>query len=436
MSKQIKTDVVIIGAGLGGILCGALLGRDGYQVTILERQGFPGGRYTSFENKGYKINTGAYAVGLHGLNGPLWKLLTEVGVDVEIRVTPPHHIWVGGKDISLPEKSQFRAIVQALGKNSKESERIINSIHQALRWQEPSDEISCDQWLYQYTDNPLIHGFFDFFSRSMTATYYSDFNAGEYFRLMRSFGKFGTHTAMPKNGQKTTMDSLMKTLQKWKVNVLLESRVEKIICHNGKVEGVIANFRDGQIEIDAHIVISDIGPKGTVKLAGEQNFDKGYLQKTNNVDETMAIVLIFGYEKPIINAPYHVQLIEWDRLSALWEANHVWPDYAPPGRQCLVAYSTMKTDDIQRELEIIKEQCKSQCPSLEKADIIATLIFKGDWPILRAKPTRCLNIRTPIYGLYLAGDAVNPSGFTCGEGISFSSPAIAEDIKNRFPKRA
>ena len=92
MSKQIKTDVVIIGAGLGGVLCGALLGRDGNQVTILEKQVFPGGRYTSFENKGYKINTGAYAVGLHGMNGPLWKLLIDLGVNVETRVTPPHHI--------------------------------------------------------------------------------------------------------------------------------------------------------------------------------------------------------------------------------------------------------------------------------------------------------------------------------------------------------
>jgi len=436
MSKQIRTEVVIIGGGLGGVLCGALLGRDGYQVMILERQAFPGGRYTSFEKNGYKINTGAYAVGLHGINGPLWKLLADIGVNVETRETPPHHIWTGDKDIPLPPKGQLRTIVQAFGKNSKESERVINSVHQALQWQEPSDEFTCDQWLYQYTDNPLIHGFFDFFSRSMTATYYSDFKAGEYFRLMRSFGRFGNHTAMPKNGQKATMDSLMKILQKWKVNVMLELKVEKIISNGGKVEGVIANSKDGQIEIDTHIVISDIGPKNTVKLASEQNFDKGYLQQANNVDETIAVVLVFGYEKPIINGPHHVQLIEWDRLSAFWEANHVWPEYAPPGRQNLIAYATMKTDDTKKELEIIKEQCKSQCPSLEKADIVATLIFKGDWPILRARPSRCLSIRTPIYGLYLAGDAVNPSGFTCGEGISLSSPAIVEDIKNRFPKGA
>jgi phytoene dehydrogenase-like protein len=436
MGKQMKTDVVIIGSGLGGVLCGALLGRDGYQVTILEKQDFPGGRYTTFEKNGYKINTGAYAVGLHGMNGPLWKLLTDIGVNIETLVTPPHHIWAGGKDIALPAKSQLQAIIQALSKNNKESERLINGVYQALRWQEPSDEITCDQWLYQYTDNALIHGFFDFFSRSMTATYYSEFQAGEYFRLMRSFGKFGNHTAMPKNGQKTTMDSLMRILEKWKVNVLLESRAEKIITSNGKIEGVVAVSKGGQIEIDTNIVISDIGPKHTVKLAGEQNVDKGYLLQVSKVEETMAVVIVFGYEKPIINAPYHIQLIEWDRLSALWEANHVWPDYAPPGRQNLITYATMKTNDTQKELNLIKEQSKSQCPALDKAEVVATLMFKGDWPVLRAKPTRCLNIRSPIYGLYLAGDAVNPSGFTCGEGISFSSPAIAEDIRNRFPKRA
>ncbi|MBK6820210.1 MAG: NAD(P)-binding protein [Bacteroidetes bacterium] len=30
-------NIVIVGAGLGGLLCGALLAKEGYQVTVLEK---------------------------------------------------------------------------------------------------------------------------------------------------------------------------------------------------------------------------------------------------------------------------------------------------------------------------------------------------------------------------------------------------------------
>jgi len=73
MAKRIKTDVVIIGSGLGGLLCGALLGRDGYKVLILEKMAFVGGRYTTLDFNGYKINTGAWAVADRSINSwPSW----------------------------------------------------------------------------------------------------------------------------------------------------------------------------------------------------------------------------------------------------------------------------------------------------------------------------------------------------------------------------
>ncbi|MBU2547594.1 MAG: FAD-dependent oxidoreductase, partial [Proteobacteria bacterium] len=92
MTKSIRADAVVVGSGLGGLLCGALLGRDGYRVVILERMAFAGGRYTTLEHQGYKINTGAWAVGLHGANGPLYKLMADLGAEIETRVPGPDHI--------------------------------------------------------------------------------------------------------------------------------------------------------------------------------------------------------------------------------------------------------------------------------------------------------------------------------------------------------
>jgi all-trans-retinol 13,14-reductase len=51
-------DVVIIGGGLGGLLCGSLLSREGMRVCIIERNSRLGGAIQSFARNGVIFNTG------------------------------------------------------------------------------------------------------------------------------------------------------------------------------------------------------------------------------------------------------------------------------------------------------------------------------------------------------------------------------------------
>ena len=53
-----KFDVVIIGGGLGGLLCGFLLSKEGYSVCIIEKNRKPGGSLQTFGRKGCIFNTG------------------------------------------------------------------------------------------------------------------------------------------------------------------------------------------------------------------------------------------------------------------------------------------------------------------------------------------------------------------------------------------
>jgi len=54
-----KFDVVIIGAGAGGLSCGAFLAKAGHKVLVTEQLPFVGGRGSSIEYKGFQVSTGA-----------------------------------------------------------------------------------------------------------------------------------------------------------------------------------------------------------------------------------------------------------------------------------------------------------------------------------------------------------------------------------------
>ncbi len=46
-----KFDVVIIGSGLGGLLCGNILSREGYNVCLLEKNSKLGGSTSDIRKK-------------------------------------------------------------------------------------------------------------------------------------------------------------------------------------------------------------------------------------------------------------------------------------------------------------------------------------------------------------------------------------------------
>lgn len=60
---MMKSDVIIIGSGLGGLLCGAILSREGMSVCILEKHHQPGGCLQTFIRNGVEFDTGVHYIG-------------------------------------------------------------------------------------------------------------------------------------------------------------------------------------------------------------------------------------------------------------------------------------------------------------------------------------------------------------------------------------
>ena len=73
-------SVLIIGAGFGGMLCGRVLSRRGFDVTLLEQGRQAGGALQTFVRDGIRFDTGFHSVGGLGPWEPLELLFRPLGL--------------------------------------------------------------------------------------------------------------------------------------------------------------------------------------------------------------------------------------------------------------------------------------------------------------------------------------------------------------------
>jgi phytoene desaturase len=78
-------DVIIIGAGLGGLVCGALLAQKGLRVAVFEKKARVGGCCTSFTRKGF---TFVQSIGGCREGERVWRLLGDLGVRDNMELLP------------------------------------------------------------------------------------------------------------------------------------------------------------------------------------------------------------------------------------------------------------------------------------------------------------------------------------------------------------
>ena len=92
-------DLIVIGAGLGGLCAAAIAARHGLAVLVLEAHNVPGGAAHGFSRRGFQFESGPSlwsGLGRWPSTNPLTQVLRAVGESVPV---VPYHHW----DLLLPE---------------------------------------------------------------------------------------------------------------------------------------------------------------------------------------------------------------------------------------------------------------------------------------------------------------------------------------------
>jgi phytoene dehydrogenase-like protein len=427
-------DVVVIGSGVGGLCAAARLTGAGCKVTVVERLPILGGRFTILEYKGYKVPTGAWA--LPGPDhGPIVQTLNHVGAKVEIRKFKPANKYrIGGKDIELPERGGLFAVVSSASKGMEEAQRILKILKRAMQWQEPSDEISWEQWLSEYTDNKLVHGIFNSISVGFAGMWENEIPAGEFIRCLRTITRLKYTVGLPKGGLKAIIDALAEKVREEGGSILTKTEVEEIVVDDGKVKGVVAEREGKKLEITSEVVISNAGPQQTIHLAGRENFEKGYLRQVSRRPVPPAgITILFACDKPIIDFPGLLTFVETRAIHGAVVPSLLYPDFAPAGKHLMLVYGGLRSTDVKMGIENALEECRANFPELEKhGEILMVQSYRDEWPVNRSGQGYDVAQKVPgIENLYNVGDGVKPRGHVMAEGAAESARIVSEDVIRR-----
>ncbi|KAI9819261.1 MAG: ATP-binding cassette transporter CGR1 [Pycnora praestabilis] len=99
MSEKIRPkSAIVVGAGVGGVATAARLAKAGFNVTVLEKNDFTGGRCSLIHHKGYRFDQGPSLLLLPKLFeeafNDLGTSLKSEGVDL-VKCEPNYNIWFG-----------------------------------------------------------------------------------------------------------------------------------------------------------------------------------------------------------------------------------------------------------------------------------------------------------------------------------------------------
>lgn len=94
-------DVIVVGAGMGGLTAASLLARDGFRVLVLEASHLPGGCSSSYPRKRFVFESGATTLIGFDEHQPLARLEKMLGISLpRVPIDPPMTVHMNGRAVT------------------------------------------------------------------------------------------------------------------------------------------------------------------------------------------------------------------------------------------------------------------------------------------------------------------------------------------------
>lgn len=307
-------DIIIIGAGLGGLTAGAKLAREGQKVLLIEQHNKPGGCATTFKRGDFTLE-----VGLHEMDGPSpgdmkSRIFSELEVFryIEFIRVPEFYHFVGNHlNITIPHDPE--EAMKILGKEFPSETDGIKAFydHVLNPKQKPAqneiiEEISLGGFLDSIIHNEDLKlvllgnlGYFHDDPYSISLTYYS--------LAQRSYFKAGA--SYIKGGSQKLSDYLAEYIRNHNGTILLNHLVTGIISEGTKLKGVTYRKRTGSssaiITEYADEVIANTAIPNVAELLEEKSGSKIKNEIRNQKPGASLLTIYFGFKNSLKTIGHH-----------------------------------------------------------------------------------------------------------------------------------
>jgi all-trans-retinol 13,14-reductase len=371
-----KYDVVIIGSGFGGLICGYILSKNGYSVGVFEKHSQIGGCLQTFDRKGITFDTGMHYVGSLEKDQLLHRIFKYLDLLDNVKV---HKLDADGFEHIVLNDNEYRfamgydnfrdTLLQSFPDERKALSRYVtdlNTIFTApplISSEKPGDDefflrdivnTGIGDYLDSLTQNPELQNVL-----SSTNMLYAGMRDKTPLYIHALINSFYIQSAWRIVGGATSIaTSLSNSIKTYGGDVFTRVEVKAIICDSNKATGI--QLANGEI-IEAKHLISNVHPAVTLEMLDTKLIKRIYRERINNVKNTVSNFTLYLEFKPdtVPYANYNFYKYNvsnvWDcpvYTEKDWPKNYVYMHQVPQKNilfaECGVMISYMQFSDVEK----------------------------------------------------------------------------------------
>ena len=301
-------DTIIIGTGLGGLVCGYILAKNGQKVLLLEKNAQIGGCLQNFRRFGVNFDTGMHYIGSMEQGQIMHQMFDYLGLLKDVHVSRLDddgfdRINIAGQEYRYAAGYEYFA--ETLGQQFPDCKQELRTYASHIK------EIAESSPLYDlrkagdnsYIDSPYQRTSVNDFIASCTTNQrlqqvlaanlplyagVADKTPAYIYILISNFYMQSAWRIV--GGSNNIAKSLANSIRSFGGNILTNSKVTKIICDNTKATAV--ELSNGE-RFEATHFVSDIHPQAILPLIDSKLIRPVYRERVTQLENTISNFTIY-----------------------------------------------------------------------------------------------------------------------------------------------